>query len=213
MPTISSLSEYNAEVNKIKTKWAYEDGEDFSPWFRGQASVNYSLLPGLYRGMMDGSMIYTRDEKGWKEMKVGRIFAGQSCIPIQKNRNEILQSLYICHYGGHEAFLEKMDWHISPYKNKVCIGDGAKWVTFDQDTLQNTSQAQTNIDDAPAGIGLRSSDRDVRLTVARHVADARDADADVRIGQIREVDVEEIGIPLLPQIVERDVHAGVVGGQ
>jgi hypothetical protein len=57
MPTIKSLSEYIAEVNKIKTKWVYEDGEDFSPWFRGQASVDYSLLPGLYRGMMDDDLI------------------------------------------------------------------------------------------------------------------------------------------------------------
>ena len=34
---------------------------------------------------------------------------------------------------------------------------------------------------AAAGIGLRRADRDVRLAVARHVADARDAHADVRI--------------------------------
>jgi hypothetical protein len=37
--------------------------------------------------------------------------------------------------------------------NVVEIGSGAKWVTFNNDTIENTSDTATNITDAPAGIG------------------------------------------------------------
>ena len=37
--------------------------------------------------------------------------------------------------------------------NVIEVGNNAKWVTFDNDTIQNTSQVQSNIDDAPAGLG------------------------------------------------------------
>ncbi len=36
--------------------------------------------------------------------------------------------------------------------NVLNIGSGCKWVTIDNVTIQNTSQAQTNIDDAPSGL-------------------------------------------------------------
>lgn len=77
--------------------------------------------------MMDGSMVYTREEE-WKEMKVGRIFAGIDCVPIQKNRNQITQSMYVCHLGNHKDFFAKMEAYIRSYKNIVCIADGAKWL-------------------------------------------------------------------------------------
>ncbi|HZZ27478.1 MAG TPA: hypothetical protein VFE46_05670, partial [Pirellulales bacterium] len=37
--------------------------------------------------------------------------------------------------------------------NVITTGSGAKWITFDHMTVQNTSQAQSNIDDAPSGFG------------------------------------------------------------
>ncbi len=37
--------------------------------------------------------------------------------------------------------------------NIVNVGSGAKWITFDHMTIQNTSQAATNIADAPSGLG------------------------------------------------------------
>jgi hypothetical protein len=77
--------------------------------------------------MMDGSMVYTREEE-WKEMKVGRIFSGRDCVQIQKNRNQITQSMYVCHLGNHKDFFAKMESYIRSYKNRVCIADGAKWL-------------------------------------------------------------------------------------
>lgn len=76
--------------------------------------------------MLDGGMVFTR--QGWKEMKVGRIFAGSSCVLIQPNRREIMQSLYLCHFGGHKEFLEKWEAYTAHYKHKVFIADGAPWI-------------------------------------------------------------------------------------
>lgn len=77
--------------------------------------------------MFDGSMVFTREE-GWKEMKAGRIFNQSSCTAIQENRNQIMQSLYVCHLGGHKEFLNKWESYTEPYQNKICIADGAKWI-------------------------------------------------------------------------------------
>jgi hypothetical protein len=77
--------------------------------------------------MMDGSMVFTREE-GWKEMKVGRLFNQSACTPIQEHRNQIMQSLYVCHLGDHQAFTAKWESYCEPYQNKICIADGAKWI-------------------------------------------------------------------------------------
>jgi hypothetical protein len=77
--------------------------------------------------MVDGSMIFTREE-GWKEIKVGRIFSAESIVQVQKKRKEISQSVYLCHIGKHTDFLAKVNNHAECYLNKVCIGDGAKWI-------------------------------------------------------------------------------------
>lgn len=76
---------------------------------------------------VDGGMVFTREE-GWKEMKVGRIFAEKDCIQVQKKRKEITQSHYVCHLGGHEEFLKKFECYVDNYQKKVCIADGAKWI-------------------------------------------------------------------------------------
>jgi hypothetical protein len=77
--------------------------------------------------MMDGSMVFTREE-GWKEMKVGRLFNQSACIPIQEHRNQITQSLYVCHLGDHQAFTDKWESYTEVYQNKICIADGARWI-------------------------------------------------------------------------------------
>lgn len=90
--------------------------------------------------MMDGSMVYTREEK-WKEMKVGRMFAGADCIAVQENRNQITQSLYVCHLGDHKKFFAKWEAYTQGYRNKVCIADGAKWLwNWVEDTCSDTVQ-------------------------------------------------------------------------
>ena len=90
--------------------------------------------------MMDGSMVYTREDE-WKEMKVGRMFAGADCIGVQKNRNQITQSLYVCHLGDHKSFFAKWEAYTKGYRNKVCIADGAKWLwNWVEDSCSNTVQ-------------------------------------------------------------------------
>jgi hypothetical protein len=76
---------------------------------------------------MDGSMVYTREEE-WKEMKVGRIYSEKSRVAIQKRRTEVIDSLYICTLGSSKGFLKKLEPYIIPYKQKVFIADGAKWI-------------------------------------------------------------------------------------
>jgi len=78
-------------------------------------------------GMLDGSMLFTREEK-WKEVKLGRLFCASNRAEIQPKRTELTKSQYVCHLGGHIDFLEKMDRYLDPYKNKILIGDGAKWI-------------------------------------------------------------------------------------
>lgn len=77
--------------------------------------------------MFDGSMIFTREEQ-WKEIKVGRVFTESSCVSVQENRHQILQSQYVCHLGGHKEFLEKWESYVDSYAKKVFIADGAKWI-------------------------------------------------------------------------------------
>jgi len=77
--------------------------------------------------MADGAMIYTREE-GWKEMKVGRIFAQKDCVRVQEKRNEIVKNQYVCHLGDHQEFLSKFECYVNDYRKKVFIADGAKWI-------------------------------------------------------------------------------------
>jgi hypothetical protein len=77
--------------------------------------------------MVDGSMLYTRDDK-WRELKLGRVFHGSQVIDIQKNRREVMQSIYVCHLGSVDKFFPKFERHLVGCRNKVIIGDGAKWI-------------------------------------------------------------------------------------
>jgi len=77
--------------------------------------------------MLDGSMIFTR-EKGWREIKVARLFKASSRVQIQKERVQVMQSLYVCHLGGHKKFLQKLEAYSELYRRKVFIADGAPWI-------------------------------------------------------------------------------------
>jgi hypothetical protein len=59
--------------------------------------------------MMDGTMILTREEQ-WKEVKLGRVFSASDNVTISKDRGIILHSEYVAHLGGHEAFLQQMEY-------------------------------------------------------------------------------------------------------
>lgn len=94
-----------------------------------------SILPKLKRDepedttyvMIDGSMVFTREDK-WREIKLGRVFKGSQVAEVQEDRKEIINSLYVSHLGSVDKFFPKFERIIQPYKNKVIIGDGAKWI-------------------------------------------------------------------------------------
>jgi len=77
--------------------------------------------------MLDGSMVYTRDD-GWKEMKLSRMFYGSQNVQIQQDRSQIASSVYVSHLGNNVDFFYKLERYLIPYKNKVVIADGAKWI-------------------------------------------------------------------------------------
>lgn len=77
--------------------------------------------------MMDGSMLYTRDED-WKELKLGNVFYDSQVIDIQTNRREICDVVYVSHLGSVNEFFPKFERHLIGYENKVILGDGARWI-------------------------------------------------------------------------------------
>jgi len=66
-----------------------------------------SVIPRLKSGkapdkvyvMIDGSMVYTRDDK-WRELKLGRLFGHSQVMDIHKNRREVMDSVYVSHLGS-----------------------------------------------------------------------------------------------------------------
>jgi hypothetical protein len=90
-------------------------------------------VPVIY-AEVDGSMLAT--DEGWKETKVGRIFAASdleivgSVHPDTPPRQKITQSQYCAHLGNCEGFTEKFDALLStiPTSHLVFITDGAEWI-------------------------------------------------------------------------------------
>ena len=77
--------------------------------------------------MLDGSMLLTKKFK-WKEIKLCRIFNQSQNIGIQAHRNKIMKSVFVSHLGGANKFFIKVERHLTTYKHKVFIGDGAAWI-------------------------------------------------------------------------------------
>jgi hypothetical protein len=77
--------------------------------------------------MVDGSMIFTREEQ-WKEIKVGRIYSEESRVSVQETRTEVTDSIYVCTLGVKKDFIKKFEPYVEPYRHKVFIADGAKWI-------------------------------------------------------------------------------------
>lgn len=77
--------------------------------------------------MMDGSMVLSR-ESGWTEVKLARVFRPDSVIGVGKTRQWVRQSQYMAYVGDSSGFLEKLDRLISPYRHKVFVADGARWI-------------------------------------------------------------------------------------
>lgn len=77
--------------------------------------------------MVDGAMVFTRQEK-WKELKLGRIFAGDQIVQLNESRREVRHSVYVSHLGSVNDFFPKLERHLVGYDQRVIIGDGAKWI-------------------------------------------------------------------------------------
>lgn len=110
---------YGQELDNIDWSESYSDSV--------QMKFNFSKSAPLYC-MVDGSMLLTREDK-WKEVKLGRIFSGDSHIDqISKNRGLITGSIYSAHFGKSDEFWERFSKEIPPNHQLVFICDGARWL-------------------------------------------------------------------------------------
>ena len=87
---------------------------------------------------MDGGMVHIRDE-GWKELKVGCVFAIRQQPTRDKHTGEMVDlahavaNTYVAHLGGPGVFGEAL-WaearqrHWMQARETVVLGDGAPWI-------------------------------------------------------------------------------------
>jgi hypothetical protein len=87
---------------------------------------------------MDGGMVHIRDE-GWKELKVGCVFALQQQPTRDKHTGEIIDlahavaNTYVAHLGGPTVFgdllwAEARQRRWMHARETVVLGDGASWI-------------------------------------------------------------------------------------
>lgn len=77
--------------------------------------------------MIDGALLFTRSGE-WKELKLARMFKGSKVIDIQKDRSEIVDTVYCSHLGSVNDFFPKLERHLVGYSHLVVVGDGAPWI-------------------------------------------------------------------------------------
>lgn len=77
--------------------------------------------------MVDGAMLFTRPNE-WREIKLGRIFYGSDTVNLSLKRRQTLRSIYVSHLGSVHDFFPKLERHLTNYRRRVIIGDGAKWI-------------------------------------------------------------------------------------
>jgi hypothetical protein len=84
---------------------------------------------GPVYGMVDGSMVLTR-QTGWREIKLGRLFAEEAHEKGQKSQSgRIADSVYTAHLGHYEVFLSKWQTELAAIEKQrlVFVADGAQW--------------------------------------------------------------------------------------
>jgi len=77
--------------------------------------------------MVDGAMLFTRPDE-WREIKLGRIFHHSSTVELSPKRRQTLKSVYVSHLGSVNDFFPKLERHLTNYRRRVIIGDGAQWI-------------------------------------------------------------------------------------
>jgi hypothetical protein len=115
---IQRVSEHYGKVAEQQTNKEIEAGEK---------SIKPESVESRTFIMVDGSMLYTREE-GWKEMKLGRLFTEDERLQLSPSRTGVVQSQYVCHFGSHDTFVSKMELYADHCPQKVFIADGAKWI-------------------------------------------------------------------------------------
>lgn len=78
--------------------------------------------------MLDGSMLLTR-EQGWKEIKLGRLFA-EADHEREGHRPRIERSAYVAYLGSKDDFLPQFERALGQacYDELVVVADGAPWI-------------------------------------------------------------------------------------
>lgn len=122
--TIEKLTGQQVDAKQIE-RLAHGYGELLEQ--KHQIEETASIDDQLYYGMMDGGMVFTREEE-WKEMKLARIFSAKNHIETGKKRDLITHSRYVAHLGGHRAFFRKVEKCTDTLPNMIWIADGAKWI-------------------------------------------------------------------------------------
>jgi hypothetical protein len=103
------LSDNARQIQRVSEYYGKKIGEQQESQIRqGEKMVTIVGRKEPVYMMMDGAMVFTREE-GWKQMKTGRIFAARDVVGIQPKRNAITRSLYVSHLGGHKSFTGKME--------------------------------------------------------------------------------------------------------
>lgn len=86
----------------------------------------------LYAGL-DGSMMLTLE--GWREVKLGRVFTSAAIDDATSGRRgqQIIESQYTAHLGGHQEFMRRFAVSIDRYgdlgERLVFLSDGARWIS------------------------------------------------------------------------------------
>ena len=123
------ISISNKQIQRV-SEWY---GDQLNPIIEANQEEFIPQLPKMKQPeqttyvMVDGSMINTIGEK-WKEIKLGRLFHQDSNVEISPGRKEIQHSVYVSHLGSIDEFFPKFERHLTGYRNKVFICDGAKWI-------------------------------------------------------------------------------------
>ena len=105
---------------------------------REELNQTTALEPQDLGAAMDGGMVHIREE-GWKELKVGCVFAIQQQPTRDTHTGEIVDlahavaNTYVAHLGGPAVFGEAL-WaearqrHWMQARETVVLGDGAAWI-------------------------------------------------------------------------------------
>jgi len=118
-----SLEEFTKHAQRVYTDWGLLNATTH-PWFRGQTSSSWGLVPGLYRGSHDPQ----------RERELLRDFKSKSMQHLQQVPNSNLEWLFVVQHFGMPTRL--LDWtesyqmalFFAVRDSKTNFADGVVWV-------------------------------------------------------------------------------------